>query len=227
VTEERFEDVATWLTSQWHPEFELTPELRVLMNEELRPAVPDDCTPDERSWIDPLIAHVQRATGLTIPDRLGRIIGIGVVDAMCVMWTDHGHGSVISCGVKYARDQRGDTGGLRAELARHPGVEEHEAYKVSKLLLGTPWQDRDAYPFLGERLGMSGALPSSVFRLPVTMPTALSWAYLVARAADPTITNTAMRRLVTRPIRARYRQLPGQVLPPEAEQASSPALEVS
>lgn len=108
-----------------------------------------------------------------------------------------------------------------------PGVEEHEARKVSKLLLGTPWQDRDAYPFRGERLGMSGALPSSVFQLPVTMRTALSWAHLVARTVDPAITKTAMRRLVTRPIQARYQQLPGQVLPPAGEQVPAQALEVS
>lgn len=227
VTDERLDDVASWLARRWHPRLELTPELRLRMNEELPPAVPDDNTPDERAWIDPLIAHVQRATGLTIPDRLGRIIGLGVVDAMCVMWTDHGRGKVVSCGILYARDRRGDNGGgLRAELGRHPGVEEREALKVSQLLLGTPCQDRDAYPFGGQRLGMSGALPSSVFRLPVTMRTALAWAHLVARAVDPSISNIAMRRLVSRPIQTRYRKLPGRLVRPEPEQNPAPAIDV-
>lgn len=214
VTDERIEDVVAWLAAHWHSELELTTELRVLMNEDLPAAEADDRSTDERDWVEPLIEHVERATGLTIPARLRMIIGVGVVHAMCVMWTDHGHGSVPARGIVYARDRRGDNGGLRAVLAGYPGVQEHEAHRVAKLLLGTAWQDRDAYPFRGERLGMSGALPSYVFRLPVTVQTALAWAHLVTRAGDPTITTASMRRLVTRPLQARYRELPGQLLQP-------------
>lgn len=217
VTEERFDDVIAWLAPRWHRGLELTPELRMLMNEGLRPAVPDDSASDERDWIDPVIAHVERATGLTLPARVRQIIGLGVVDAMTVMWTDHGHGKVISRGIVYARDERADyNGGLRTVLAMHPGVEEHEAHRLSKLLIGTRALDRDAYPYRGERVGMSGALPSCVFGLPVTMKMALGWAHLVTRVVDPTINPIAMRTRVTRPIQARYRELPDQRLAPLA-----------
>lgn len=215
VTEDRVEDVVVWLAPRWRPGLELTPELRMLMNEGLPPAVPDDQTPDERDWIGPVIAHVERATGLELPDRVRKIVGFGVVDAMTVMGTDRGHGKVISRGIVYARDERADNhGGLRALLAMHPGVAEHEAQRVSKLLIGTRALDRDAYPYRGERVGMSGALPSCVFGLPVTVKMALGWAHLVTRAVEPTINPIAMRRRVTRRIQARYRALPDQCLAP-------------
>jgi hypothetical protein len=91
-------------------------------------------------------------------------------------------------------------------------VRQHEARKVSLLLLGTEVLDRSSRPLMGERRGTSGALISGVFRLPVTLTTALAWGHAATRAVYPEITSAAMRRFVTRPIRARYGALPGEVL---------------
>ncbi len=217
VAEERLADVVAWLAAHWHPGLELTAELRVAMNEQLAPPadIVDHGPHDERDWVAPLIAHVQHATGLLLSPRLHGLLGEGVVQAMLLLGTDRGRGKVIANRIVYARDEDNKlNGGLRAVLADSPGMDEHEAHKVALLLLGSAAHDPRAYPFRGLRHGMSGALVSSVFRLPVTADTALCWAHAAMRAIDPHISPTAMRRRVTRPIHARYRRLPDRLLLP-------------